>query len=529
MSATLKILSLVAMSMIAIVVIAVAIGMWTLQVWAEPLLPTLYFATALFALFIVMGAAWFVVTRRELAEGMGAEGASAEERGLQRLVAITATVILGVLALVAVGSWNLEGVRANFVAGRATHIQLEQVLTDKSPIVQLRACEELFQRGWVFRSQKALVAALDVQPAMAVKCLQTARENDWKGVEAMASSLNEGWTASIMRTEDSKRACELAPWSPVMSELAQQPPAPRLLHCALGALSDEVRVCCANNLVAQGKLLDRLGDVDTFPAEAVDKVFVPMMSHAFQPLSLEAGEQRVAQTLATDDEAVRQWVVDLGCGVLDPTEAQPEVLAGLISLVEADTCGLTPAEESEYTAPAPLVRLCAQMEDIDQSKPVQTRACEAVRAARVENTVVLAQIQFHHAVRSPFVQAEAEFVDEGLLAYARGGGQKTKEQKQKAFLDRNAVDEFGLRTYGESPYCEREVYDRNAPEGSKIRKVTVNCDRYRSDLTIREYFEQNPTAEMGLKSGKELLKEVKNGTAVRKRLKARVARAKAAR
>lgn len=522
MSATLKIMSLVATFLVAIVLITIATGTWTLATWAEPLLPTLYFGSALFVLFVIVGAAWFLVTRRELAQGVGAEGASAEERGLQRLVAIAATVVIGVLALAVVSTWNFEGVRARLVATRVTHVQLEHVLRDPSPLVRLRACEELFQRGWVFRSNKELIAALDAHPAVAAKCLQTAQENEWKGVTSIARALNDGWAATMMgATDEPQHVCELVPWSPVLAGLGDQPAAPRLLRCALSAQSDDVRACCANNLISQGGLLGALGAPDAFDVEVVDEIFVPLVEHSFQPLSLPPGAQRVAQVLKTDDEAVRQWVVDLGCGVLDPTAAQPEVLTGLVSLVEADSCNLTPEQEAEYTAPAALGRLCVQVAASDPAQPVQQRICAGVAEARAQMVVEVARIALHQATRAPFVQEEAEFVDEGVVAYARGGGRITAEMKRKEFLKRSAVKEFGLRTYGDSPYCTRKHYDPSAPPGEQIKTVTEHCDRYEADLTVEDYLARNPMADVASKSAKSAIDDLNNGTLVNKYLRKR--------
>ena len=132
-----------------------------------------------------------------------------------------------------------------------------------------------------------------------------------------------------------------------MADLSDQAPEPRLLHCATGASSDAVRQCCADTLASRGKLLNLLGEPTEFPPEAATMVFQNLVKYGFQPLTLSATQQQVATALGTDDESVRQWVVEVGCGMIDPGESQPEILSGMMTLVEADSCNLSSAEETE--------------------------------------------------------------------------------------------------------------------------------------------------------------------------------------
>lgn len=500
MSASLKILGLLTMSIAAIVGITLGVAMWAVQTWAPPMAPVLYLGSALLGVFVCIGAVWFFVTREEMSRGIGADGVSVEDRALQRLVVITGEVLLGIVALGVAATWALDTVRVNFVDQRDSHVQFENVLEDPSPIVRLRACEELFKRGWVYRSKNPLIAALDSQPAVAAKCLETAKENDWKGVQLIASDFNDGWTAAMMRSSDADAAsvCELAPWSPVMADLSDQAPEPRLLHCATGAASDAVRQCCATTLASRGKLLNLLGEPTEFPDEAASMVFRNLVKYGFQPLTLSATQQQVATALGTDDESVRQWVVEVGCDMIDPGESQPEILGGMMTLVEADSCNLSSAEETEYTAPQAWVRLCEHVFSGDSKVPVQQRICLGVQAARVGKAGDIAKMRVHEAVRAPFLQRDAAFIETGLNAAARVGGGGSKAREKVEFGQRNAADALGLTKMSDHT-CRRMTFNPDSmptSQGDFQVRETFDCDQVRDDMTVAEYRRKNPPKTM---------------------------------
>ncbi len=489
MSPALKVLGIVAASVLTVLGITTAVGMWTLQAWPVPLAPTVYLACALLVVFLVFGGIWFVVTRRELSTGIGHDGTSAEERGLQRLVGLIGSVLIGVLALGVVASWNVAGVRAQFVSSRTTHRQLEQVLRDPSPQVRLAACEEIFRRGWVFRSQKPLIAGLDPQPAMAVTCLRNAREQGWAGVTSIANDLNDGWTASMMRSQgaDAAAACELAPWSPVASELGEQAPEPRLLHCAMAAATPTVRQCCAQTIANRGKLLELLGAPTTFPVDAAKKVFGDLVQHSFKPLGLSTEQQSVAAQLKTDDEGVRRWIFDLGCHVIDPTTAQPEILAGMVPLIEAESCHLTTKEAAKYTKAAAWLRLCEHVSEDTSERPVQQQICAGLQVARNDEAIEVAGMHVHEATRAPFLQKNAKFIEQGIYAADRVGGGNAQDAQDRAdYLSQSAIETFKLTSMTDSTCQQARVTATGGPPTVTL-STTTNCKRYRNDLTVGEY------------------------------------------
>lgn len=505
----------------------VGITMWTLRTWPEPFLPTLYLASVLFGLFVIFGVGWFIVTSRDLEESTSS--AAAERRGFRRLIILVGNVALATGSLAIVASWNVSGVRALFVDTLATHVSLEKPMRDPSASVRLKACKAFFARGWVYRSKAALVAALDGDPVVATSCLTQADEAGWKGVPMIASSLNNGWTASMMRTssEQASRACEIVPWSPGMSKLAEQPPAPRLLHCLLEARAEEVRKCCAETIEKNGGFLALVGEPEAVEAAAAEKFYDPLVAHAFGAKTLDETSRSVVTTLKLDDEGVREWTLELGCGLLDPSTSQPELLRGLMQLVESDACALTDEQALEHSKPTAWLRLCRHASSPDRVAPVQERICAGVSAARTLETIQQAQLRVHEAVRAPFLRRQASFVEDGIRAAAQGGGSGGATDKELARQQQRASDVVtGMRTLHNSPTCEKTSYALTATGaqwGDRIRyKSNIQfCDRYREDMTVAEYEAANEMVRRGNESAADTAKGLRDGSLVREKLRRR--------
>ena len=472
MTSTLKLVGLIATSIAAILGISSIVATLTVAEWLPPMQPTIYVGAALVIIIVILGGAWFIATREELEKGIGAEGASAEERGLQRLIGLTANVLLGVVALGVAASWNLDTVRVRFVDQSTSHKRLEKIFEDRSPLVRMKACEEVFKRGWVFRSKQTLISALDAEPAAAIKCLQTAQTNGWKGVDTTAATLNEGWMNAMLKSgaADAGRACELAGWNVEAAGMAGERPEPQLLHCATSAQDGAVRACCATTLAQRGALLEALGPAASFPWESTKKVFTKLVHFGFAPLSLPEQQQEVARVLGTDSEDVRRWIVEVGCGQLDPTVPQPEIIGALFPLIEADSCGLRPEEEAEYYAGAAWVRLCDEVLAMDPKEPVQQRVCTSVQNARVTKVMGIASLRIWEATRAPFAEQYSDFVTTGLAAAARieaKSGSKGSKDPAKAARDAitNANKNFKFRPDWKTT-CKKVVPDNFGPPGA---------------------------------------------------------------
>lgn len=514
----LKLMGFLAASVGVIAGLTGAVAFLTLQRWYPPLAPTIYLSAVLLVAFIGLGAGWFVVTRRELQEGVGAQGQSAEERGLKRLVMIASQVVLGIFAIGCISLWNLDQVRERFVPLTAdSHVRLELPLRDPSPVVRLAACKEFFKRGWVFRSKGVLVSALNGHPNVAKACLDAAAQNDWKGAVSMAEELGSGWEAEMLAAGPvaAERMCEVVPWVAEVDTIAQREPELRLLRCVTGAASDEIRGCCAQALTSRGKLLDVLGDPTALAQQTSGEVFAELVQFGFRPLSLPENRQKVAASLGTDDESVRRWVAQLGCSMLDPTQAQPDLINGFIPLVESRSCGLTAEQQVEYTTPSAWVRLCEVVAAAPADKPIEETVCAAVKDARVERTVVEAQILVHAAIRAYKLEDDADFVTDGISVAAAyfgdeveafrtgrgggGGGASPHRYGQRA-SERSALKELNLTGY-DDPTCNKLYvgHFQTSFQGLGKHEVlqTQDCERYDDDLTVEDFLAQKkpPSSE----------------------------------
>ncbi len=461
----LKFLGFLLASVGAIIGLTVGVGFVTLRRWLLPLEPALYLASVLVVLFAVMAAAWVVVTQRELASGIGAEGESAEERGLKRLVLIAIGVITGVLSIGLMGTWALGEVRARFIPFVGdSYASLKQPLADQSPHVRKAACEEIFRRGWAFRAKGDLMSAMNTDPESAHACIQTAQSNEWKGGDIFANSLAEGWEAQLMSPEAEPAAmCTITPWLAGFDTLAGNNPTARLLRCTASAGSDDIRLCCANELAKGGDLHSLVSGADELEEQVDGKVFGTLVRYAYRPLSLPDKQQAVVNTLQMDDEKTRRWLAALGCGKLDPTKNQSALIDGFFPLVESRTCPLTAEQQIEYTAPAAWVRLCSEIADAPTDEPIEKAVCESVVAAKIDKSVAEAKLRVWEAIRAPFMQESAQFVTSGVVRAERmgsGGGRKAeyvrKKLAERDFILSQSVNDWAARMdRNDQPGCYR--------------------------------------------------------------------------
>ena len=222
---SLRVLGFLAASIGAIAGLTAGVVLVTLQQWLPPHMPMVYLGSVILGAFVLLAGAWIYVTTQELSAGIGADGVSVEERGLQRLLMIASQVVLGLFAIALAGLWNVEQVRARAVPLVAdSNVRLEMPLRDASKAVRLAACEELFRRGWSFRSRGALTSALNAHPDVAKTCLETAQQNGWKGVAGLAEMLGDGWMSEMLVAGPvaAPRLCTLAPMmSPTMAASAK--------------------------------------------------------------------------------------------------------------------------------------------------------------------------------------------------------------------------------------------------------------------------------------------------------------------
>lgn len=465
---------------------AFAIGTWAFQTWPQPSLVLVYFAVAQVALAIAVGVTWFLGIRSEFVT----QGGQPEDM-YQRLVGIVGVVMISGLVTISLAAWNIGSVRALFVESRS-FLELSRILQDQSPQVRQQACETMFAQGWAIRGASQLVAALDAHPKIAVGCLEAARERSAIGVEEIAQALHDGWSRAAMTA--GPQACEIVAWAPNIAQLAEVPAAPAMLQCALGAASSDVRLCCADGLVANGMPVYEL--IPAQPLDATEALFQPLVDHAFFSGQLDGHGRSIADKLALSTDAGRTWAVQLGCATLNPF-APSGVHAGLVRLVEDDHCDVPVGVQAEYGRPAAIVRLCGQLAMASADQPIHDQVCEAVEVVQQERANEAASAVVSKAIVAHRARRDAAFIEEGTRAYAMRSQEEIDRARDAEFRSQNAAEVLGLPTYQNAPLCP-------------------DCKRVDSNTTIGQYLEGSIATEVGTA---QALKDLSSGEFVRRHLK----------
>lgn len=494
----LKLLTMAAASVGAVAGFFIAVAFWAVQEWAQPLEPMLFLGLALFAVYGVLIGAWVSVTRKEAAEGGPTGGASLRARSFQRLTALMAQVLLGVLALLLSSLWALDAVRVQALeafADRGPSLYM-RALQDPSARVAAQACDFLFEASGL-KFEKYLTAELVRRPGVAAKCLSTARQKERFGVDYVANGLMAQWRNEVLRADVREKAfaCERAAQFTVVAELSQPGAAdPALLECSLTALDGGVRQCCAQQLGARGDLATHIGlNENLTPTEAAE-LYPAIVEQAFRAKNLNPDDQAVAASLSFDTEARRLWALQFGCALFGAGQ-QREAIRGWLPIIEGSTCNLSEQGRIEFTRVEPWVFMCPYVEEMTTDKPVEAALCTLMEDSMVDNAIRKAEGLVMAAVSAMFLEASADTLDDGGRAMASAARSSNPFAAENIRISSFERPPRPVNPYSADKRCYRMTLDSTArldrlrrgdPEVFKVES-TYDCDgKWADDYTVAD-------------------------------------------
>lgn len=502
MSSMFRTLILIVSAATLVIATTVVIVLWTAQAWPAPLRPALYHGGVLLLMFAAGAALWFVTTRKEIAT---AEAAVAEDRGYQGLIGLVGGVLAGLCALAITGAWAIPQVRAIYASTSDVQLQLELALQDRSPVVRLAACKRLFEQSLAFGAERELIAALDAHPEIAAQCLEAARDHGWIGDATIAAALRTGWDRTILTSDDEAVACELVAWSPKVEAIAGGAPNATLLDCSLRASDPAVRQCCATNLVGAGALVDAVGPATQFPAEYGAHLFAPMTIHAFFPSMLPEAMQATTLALRSTTPEAQDWTIALGCSLIDPQQAQTNVVRGFVTLLENGVCD-DAGDIEALSSPSVLLRVCQHTTQSTEGTAAQ-RLCEGIDAARAEVAVDVARFEVYDAIRAMSNQRDAAQIERGLALASMFADKTDEELEWEVFLGQNAVDTLPVTS--EMDATCRKV---STSGGRTTISTSMNCRRVSRHATVGQVIaEQEARQGFSAKGGEQSILDLAAG------------------
>ena len=151
------------------------------------------------------------------------------------------------------------------------------------------------------------------------------------------------------------------------------------------------------------------------------------------------------------------------------------MIGAMYPLIEAETCGLSADDEAEYRSPVAWARLCEQVLGDDSGKPVQETVCTGVTDARWLKVIELARVELRRAIRAPFLQRDADFLESGLRdAFRMGGEEGSRRAEEEANRHRMTVTEV----MGRAPTSMRG----DITVGELVRKHQARHDQLQKDI-----------------------------------------------
>lgn len=229
----------------------------------------------------------------------------------------------------------------------------------------------------------------------------------------VASTLGSLWMNDLIRGSDN--TCQTALNARRALDLARVDPTYRMMSCALGADSAEVRECCVSQVGGHEAFTDLLDDSGRVPLIPASFDYRALVGSAFPEVPLasellgrryqrweaevavpsaeeraERGEERFGN-LQYD---VQDWVVEVGCDIHYNLPSRGLVPAAFVPLVEAQGCSdATPPWAGMYS-PASWSDMCLGMYHERRAMGASPRdaICDSLATSTVGRSVLMANM-----------------------------------------------------------------------------------------------------------------------------------------
>lgn len=293
-----------------------------------------------------------------------------------------------------VGAWSLDSTREyifdNLEYSRDGRAPI--ALLDTSDSVSASACIYLLEQGEA-STYEQIIEELYRRPQVAFKCLESVeatlkpRADEAESQESLdsavwsedavsaalnerglipdyiliASALTQRWTEDLILGADN--TCQTASNTRRGLELAQIDPAYRLMSCAIGADSAEVRECCVEQMGGHDTFAEMLSHPERAPQHLVSYDYQALAGAAFPELPLASeligkyyqssppellpsmpdGERRDSahDRFGKQQEDVQNWVVEVGCQLHFNQSSRDFIPNTFVPLIEAPKCAPT--------------------------------------------------------------------------------------------------------------------------------------------------------------------------------------------
>ncbi len=511
----LKLLTIGAIALGTVAGLTLAISFWAMQEWVAPYLPSLYMGIALIAIYVPTGYWWFKITKEELERGIGGGGESAEERGLKRLVGLVLQVLAGVTGLFIVSLWNFDVVRMMVIQDLPdrNEIRIGRALLDSSPMVREAACKAAFDDG-ATGAISTMVAGLDSAPSAAANCLTHASEKKAYGHELLAKRLVDGWESQLMGATERTAAdsCQVVPHLPIVASLTDTGGGELLLlQCAMASGSSIVRTCCANQLKSQGDVLEKFGLAEDVPPDVAIRMLPALVNQTFRPLTLEAEEQTLGQSLSMDAEASRRWVFELSCNSFGRGEDR-DVVRALVPLMESQSCNIGNRGRLIYADPEAWEPVCERVMSV-RSNDVEADVCDAITDGLVGIAVANARAAMRVSVGAMVLNENSFEIERGTAG--ANAAKRRDDRWNPENIDLSWFEAKPKRIAGPASLCvKQEVrnFGHNTwsrTQGPNIQQVaTTECEprfeneslaewRRQMDKDLKNLFQKGPIEGAG--------------------------------
>ncbi|AWV90668.1 hypothetical protein [Bradymonas sediminis] len=272
----------------------------------------------------------------------------------------------------------------------------------------------------------------------------------------VASTLGHRWMNDLIRGSDN--TCQTALNTRRALDLARVDPTYRMMSCALGADSAEVRECCVSQLGGHEAfvgLLDDPGRVPLIPASfdyraLVGSAFpeVPlaseMLGRRYQRWEAEVAVPNAEELALRGEERfgnlqynAQDWVVAVGCDIHYNLPTRGLVAAAFVPLVESKGCGPSTPPWAGMYSQASWADMCTGMYQERRKMGATPREaiCDSLATATVGRTITAANMS--------------------VLSAVSFGAQVPGVRRKKLEL---SGDNFGERVF--SPHGERAKRER---------------------------------------------------------------------
>lgn len=403
-------------------------------------------------------------------------------------------VVFLIAVTVLVSMWNLDVTREFvfdfFEEGRQERAVM--ALTDPSDTVAADACYALLSAGnstyyahiadTLYRRPQASFACLgrsaeDTQsgapsqpgasqqasPSWPDMTLSSGADDLVPNYVLVASTLGSRWMSDLIGGSDN--TCRTALNARRALDLARVDSTYRMMSCALGADSAEVRQCCVTQLGGQEAFSELLDWSDRVPLIPASFDYRALVGSAFPevPLASELlGRQYQrweAEIVAPDSASlaergeerfgnlqynVQDWVVEVGCSIHYNLPSRGLVPAAFVPLVESAGCGPTTPPWAGMYSPQSWSEMCTGMYDRRRKMGATPREaiCGSLATSTVGRSITMAHMivisSINNGTQLPGVQREKiEFSGDnfgGRLVTPQDATKRREREEKRAFM-----------------------------------------------------------------------------------------------